>query len=377
MSDPASRHPAGNRVFVVLGMHRSGTSLVARALSALGVELGDNLWGPRDDNPTGFWEDRDVVALDEQLLERAGVDWNLLVFPEAETWTGATFEDLKERAVELVRERLSRYGAWGFKDPRASRVLPFWKDVFATLGVEAGYLLTVRHPLDVAGSLGRRNELPRLHSHLLWLEHVCRSLTDTAGARRCFVDYDELVEQPAVQARRLAQALDIPVTPAIEEGIAAFAGGFVADGLRHHRTGAGAAHDDVPKPAIRLYALMRDLALGKGGDEALAGAVSEAQRALAGLRPVGEALDHAEGRIASARAGIIERDYWLGELRSQIEQLKAEKAEVEGIVRDHGARLVAMNAELTEVSQRLGQREAELSRIKRHWYWYIARLIIR
>ena len=65
----------GRRVVAVLGMHRGGTSLAARAVHALGFHFGDNLWGPREDNPTGFWEDRDVVELNEALLERDGLDW--------------------------------------------------------------------------------------------------------------------------------------------------------------------------------------------------------------------------------------------------------------------------------------------------------------
>jgi septal ring factor EnvC (AmiA/AmiB activator) len=95
----------------------------------------------------------------------------------------------------------------------------------------------------------------------------------------------------------------------------------------------------------------------------------------------------------------------VGELQARIERLSGEKAQVERLVREHGERLQAfyrdieqlketvrsreemvrergaqlqsMNADLADVTQRLVQREAELSRIKGHWYWRIARLIIR
>ena len=369
--------PAG-RVVAVLGMHRSGTSLVARAVGALGVPLGDNLWGPREeDNPTGFWEDRDVVELDKELLERAGVDWNSLVVPEARSWTGASFQDLKERALAVVRERLSHHGAWAFKDPRAARVLPFWVEVLRAAGADASYVLTVRHPVNVAASLGRRDGLPALHSHLLWVEHVCSALAGTAGARRCLVDYDGLVERPAEQARRLAGALGLEITPGVAAEIDGFAGSFVEDGLRHHRAAPGSADGSVPAPALALYEALRAFAAGGGAEDAVTGAAAEAEASLAAMQPVCEALDQAERRIARARDDIVERDYWLGELRKQIEQLKTEKSELEGLVRERGAQLVAMNAELTEVTRRLAEREAELTRIKRHWYWYVARLIIR
>jgi hypothetical protein len=377
--------PVAGRVVVVLGMHRSGTSLVARAVGTLGVPLGDNLWGPREeDNPTGFWEDRDVVELDKQLLERAGVDWNSLVLPEAGSWTGASFQDLRERALAIVRERLSRHGSWAFKDPRAARVLPFWADVLRAAGAEASYVLTVRHPLNVAASLERRDGLPPLHSHLLWVEHVCRALADTDGARRCFVDYDELVERPAEQLGRLAGALGVEVTPAIAADIEGFASGFVESGLRHHRAADGAGGESVPAPAMRLYAALRDVALGGGSNEVLAGAAREAEAGLAAMQPVCEALDRVERRLVAAREDIVERDYWLGELRRQIETLRGEKADLEGLVRERGAQLQEFYAEIERLrdayektSSALAVDRAELSRIKRHWYWYVARLIIR
>lgn len=378
MTEFSDRPRGGGRIVAVLGMHRSGTSLVARAVGTLGVPLGDNLWGPREeDNPTGFWEDRDVVELDKQLLGRAGVDWNSLVLPGAQSWRSASFQDLKERAVALVRERLTRHGSWAFKDPRAARVLPFWTDVLREAGADASYVLTVRHPLNVAASLERRDGMSALHSHLLWIEHLCRALADTAGARRCFVDYDELVEQPAEQLRRLAGSLEIEITAAAAADIDGFAASFVKDGLRHHRAAPGAGDGTVPASAQRLYEALRELAMGRGAGDALASAAREAEATFAGMRPVCEALDHLERRLAGARDDIVERDYWLGELRSQIEKLRTEKAELEGLVRERGAHLVAMNADLADVTQRLAQREAELSRIKRHWYWHVARLIIR
>jgi hypothetical protein len=420
---------APRRVVVVLGMHRSGTSLAARAVNVLGVELGDDLWGPRADNPTGFWEDREMVAFNKRLLERSGMAWHSLAPGDG---AGAP-EGLAQEGADLVESRLERHGTWGFKDPRTARTLPFWKGVFRSLGVPASYVLTVRHPVNVARSLARRDGLPELHSHLMWLEHMVWALKGTAGESRCLVDYDELVEQPVAQLSRLARALGIAITPEMEAGIAAFAGEFVAEGLRHNRAPADAPDSSVPAIAARLYGLARDVALDKSSEAVLAEALAGAGRQLAEWQPVCEALDQAEGRLASARETIVQRDYWLGELNARIERLTQEKAEVEQLarehgkrlqafaseigqlkktvqgleakvqgldaaahsreelvkgleitvrsreelVREHGARLQAMNADLTDVTQRLAQREAELSRIKGHWYWRIARLIIR
>ena len=57
---------------LVLGMHRSGTSALARILNLLGCELGPNLLPAAADNEAGFWEHRDVVLLDDEVLARVG-----------------------------------------------------------------------------------------------------------------------------------------------------------------------------------------------------------------------------------------------------------------------------------------------------------------
>ena len=63
---------------LVLGMHRGGTSTIARALRALGVPLGDQLLPPTDANPRGYWEDVEVVAINEELLRHFHSAWDRL-----------------------------------------------------------------------------------------------------------------------------------------------------------------------------------------------------------------------------------------------------------------------------------------------------------
>ncbi|QIB66325.1 hypothetical protein [Kineobactrum salinum] len=65
------------RNVVILGMHRSGTSMVAGELVAAGLYAGaaEELLDAQEDNPVGFWERQDVVALNDQMLETAGGSW--------------------------------------------------------------------------------------------------------------------------------------------------------------------------------------------------------------------------------------------------------------------------------------------------------------
>ena len=65
------------KVIVVLGMHRSGTSVVTRGLQVLGVDLGTRLLAAEQGvNDKGFWEDMDITAFDVDLLCALGHDWH-------------------------------------------------------------------------------------------------------------------------------------------------------------------------------------------------------------------------------------------------------------------------------------------------------------
>ena len=66
-----------NRLIVVLGMHRSGTSAVTRGLKVLGVSLGETLYGAMAGvNEKGFWEDIHLNALNVEMLDAIESDWS-------------------------------------------------------------------------------------------------------------------------------------------------------------------------------------------------------------------------------------------------------------------------------------------------------------
>ena len=58
----------------ITGMHRSGTSMIARILNLCGLYLGpqDKMMPPKPDNPQGFWENIDLAVLNENILMHLG-----------------------------------------------------------------------------------------------------------------------------------------------------------------------------------------------------------------------------------------------------------------------------------------------------------------
>src|SRR5215831_10796686 len=136
------------QIVVVLGMHRSGTSLLANLLTVLGVDLGENLLNADLNNQAGYWEQKDICRTQDDLLQQLGRRWigpaGTVPFPAA-WWQLPEIIPFKKRLTEIVRTEISKTnGLWGFKDPRTSRLLPLWKEIFADLNLEPLYLISVR-----------------------------------------------------------------------------------------------------------------------------------------------------------------------------------------------------------------------------------------
>jgi hypothetical protein len=149
------------RVMIVVGMHRTGTSAITRGLTAIGVELGDDLLPPNVDNPKGFWENRAIVDLDERLLTSLGHSWSshgvCAVAPSVLVQDHSLFFE----AVQLIRASTSRYPLWGFKDPRSARLLPFWQAICQHSRCLRAMSLRCGNPLSVADLLQRGRLSPR------------------------------------------------------------------------------------------------------------------------------------------------------------------------------------------------------------------------
>jgi len=267
-------------IVVVAGMHRAGTSAVARGLSALGLDLGPRLMSADVRmNARGFFEDMDIVAQDDALLDAQGADWKSVALLDGVDWRSPRHEQASKSARELVASRMAPTGSFGCKDPRMARLLPFWQNVFADLSIADAYVIAVRHPRAVVASLTARDALDPRRSAWLWLTHLACSLAYTQGRPRVVVDYDRLLEDPVRELARVARALDRAPLPADDAAMRAFRDEFLSLELRH----AHFASDDVGVPeASPLVAQAHALAKRLAADE-IAPSSAEANAAIAKL----------------------------------------------------------------------------------------------
>lgn len=149
----AERTPDANRILVIAGMHRSGTSLTAKWLAHCGLHVGDELLHRPTDNPTGHYEDLSFLQLHATILRDNGLDYLVM------DTDMLVFEDRHEAAARaLIRDRAGQ-AQWGWKEPRTALFLDFWKTLLPDMNV----LVVYRHFTAVADSLLRRAQKRALH----------------------------------------------------------------------------------------------------------------------------------------------------------------------------------------------------------------------
>ncbi len=92
----------------IVGMHRSGTSMLTRMLHLAGLELGpvDKLMGPAFDNPDGFWENLEFVHINELLLHHFGGSWSSPPAWPVGWTTDPGLDEIRRAAVNLPGKML-------------------------------------------------------------------------------------------------------------------------------------------------------------------------------------------------------------------------------------------------------------------------------
>jgi hypothetical protein len=251
------------RIVVVLGMHRSGTSAIARAVKAAGVDFGDDLMpSAPGNNEKGFWEDQQIRRLNDRLLAALGCDWSTVRWIDAGAFAAPDLQALREEACRLLDRKFGGATQFGFKDPRASRLLPFWQDVFRRLSLDERYVIALRNPLSVEKSLAARDGLDAEHSQMLWLDHLVPLVNHTEGRARLFIDYDRMLDEPQKEVRRLAAFLGAASSDEREREMEHYAGQFLSDGLRHSKFEASVveAAPHVRPEVADAYRVLRPLA---------------------------------------------------------------------------------------------------------------------
>lgn len=323
-SDAAST--ARRRAVVVLGMHRSGTSAIARVISLLGATLPKRLMAPSAANPRGYFESERLFELHEEIMRSAGTSWfELAPFP-ADWINSAIGEGWVDRLAEALTAEFEDSPLFVLKDPRMSRLLPVWLRVFDRLDIEPNFVLAVRNPLEVAASLKEAEGIDESKGMLLWLQYFLAAEFRTRREVRCFVGYDDLLSDWRAVAdhmtsslqlvfprrgRRAEAEIDSFLTPDLQHQTSeydeVFARHDVSDWVKQSYAWANEAVSGCEENTARLDRIRRafDLAEGVYGPIISGAELGKAQADRRAQQLENEALDLREG-MSNSRLEIAE-----------------------------------------------------------------------
>src|SRR5438552_6578491 len=364
---PVTKTPKKRTVACITGAHRSGTSMVARLLHSCGLDLGpeSDLMPPAPDNPDGFWENLSFVAMNDELLNELGGAWDLP--PRATRFAEKRFEAVRARARLLV-SAFSRSKVWGWKDPRNSLTLPFWRTIVPRLRT----VIIVRNPLEVAYSLHQRNGVSFHLALSLWGVYSQHALSATTPKNRIVSHYDSFFHDPEAELRPILPFVHLP------DSKAAKAAALISRERRHtHFTTQQLLDAQIPPQLFQLYQQLSAEA-GRVTDAELAASSPPAeaeQRQSRRRRAIDEAITTGATRLpespalnlAALEADRLRREAALltSEIKRQakhIEQISAAVHRSEEELKERDAALAANNTEFQRLNAHIEQVSAALLR---------------
>jgi glycosyltransferase involved in cell wall biosynthesis/SAM-dependent methyltransferase len=366
---------------IVLGMHRSGTSSVARLLNMMGAYFAPPGMSmpPTAANAKGYWEREDIRQINDAMLQDLGCRWDNVADFDA-SLINAKFIARYSGALRKIVYELDAQRPWMAKDPRFCLLLPVWE---AVLEVPV-YIYVYRAPVQIAKSLAVRENNSRSTSasalysleqaaylkdvayfplslgFALWEKYTLSALKATSDIPKILISYHDLMRQPLETAQTLYQQLEACDVRGLrlpsEREIRAF-----IDASLYHQKDDAALQDAYMNPQqsalARAFAdgsLLRQTSvpqLSAGAQEAL-NSHRDSLLAAAHLSARAEELHHEQSLHA-------EKNAELAAVAQQLNYAREENDTLRRAWQDVVAQLARVEAQLKHVEAQLAQQHAD------------------
>jgi len=200
---------------IVTGMHRSGTSAIARLIHELGADVGSNLLPAATGNVHGHFEEAGFIAFHDMLIARffphraPFCEW--LPLSDAEV----AYADADRAEAGSIWKTHVVFGGTAWKDPRTSLFLDLWTELLP----DAKVIVCLRHPYQVHRSLLRRGE-PFLHVNYVaailgWTvynQRILRFVSQLPKSRFTVIDVESAFREPQALAEGMARFMERPMS---------------------------------------------------------------------------------------------------------------------------------------------------------------------
>jgi hypothetical protein len=256
------------RHVLVVGVGRSGTSLLAGVLGQLGFHIPQPEVTADETNPKGFGEPRWVVDFHSRLMRRLRV----IVFdarPVAFEKTAAVTEDVKagNELKAWLGGELGQSASVVVKDPRVGWFLGLWQRCCDELGAQTSQITMLRHPAEILTSARKsygtwQSDASRAAA---WLNVMLETERATRQSARAYIRYEDLLADWKAEVGRVGRVLDLPLLTDIAAERAAAVDAFVDPSLHRHRVGWDEL--EVPEAVRELCERVWGLFLALAGPE--------------------------------------------------------------------------------------------------------------
>lgn len=199
----ATKAPA-RQALVVMGMHRSGTSALARVLSLRGATLPEKLVPANYGNSTGYWEPSSVVELNDRMFDFFGVSWDDPFAAQQLPEPGVIPSRFHSQAREILEREYRDADLFVLKDPRCTLLHGFWQGVLRSMGVRDCPIVVARPFGEVADSLLRRDSTSVASSVLLYVAYGLEAATAVAKGAS-ILTYKQLTDDWRASTDRIAK----------------------------------------------------------------------------------------------------------------------------------------------------------------------------
>jgi hypothetical protein len=354
----------------IAGMHRAGTSMVARVLQICGLDLGGeaHFAPPAPDNTEGYWEDLRFVSMNDRILDAFGGAWDA---PPAlpEGWA-------RDGRLEVIRREAEALAAtrsepWGWKDPRTSLTAAFWREVLPGLR----FVVCVRNPLEVAASLRARGYTSQRFGLRLW-EDYHRALDAAAlGAPQIVTHYDSYFRDATAEVARVVD-FAVPAATAVLRNAAVES---ASEGARHQRRSARdlgssglsaageAQYASLGQRAGPVFAQVASAPMEPGPEPPAAAAPP--RRPADREAEILAVLAAREEELAIALPILRARDDELASIRPVIAARDEEIATLHHVLAAREAEIAGLKEVVLGLEQELAARRTEIRELNRWRFW--------
>ncbi|MDG1127004.1 MAG: glycosyltransferase [Hellea sp.] len=262
--------PVNTRPIIIFGMHRSGTSALTRVLNFLGYALPQSVTGPSDGNELGHWESARISKLNDEILKRVGINWFSWGNFSVDLLQAQEKKEFIEDMAAALRLDFPKPAPFVIKDPRVCRVGELLLKALKLNEQEPHIFFPLRHPMDVAQSLLKRDGMDVGNGLLLWLRYVLDAELITRKKIRIFLNYEDIVNDPIAEMKRIMEVSEVEFPLKISE-VGHEIKRFISPDYKHFSTAPDTLQvDPITRNWVaRAYEALRILVHSPDSDHAL------------------------------------------------------------------------------------------------------------